>query len=385
MIYKRLLLKNKKPYKSFFLFGPRGVGKTFWIKKNFPNSVYIDLLESKNYLQLLANPEKLENFIPKNFKNWIIIDEVQKIPMILNEVHRLIENKKIKFILTGSSTRSLRKKSVNLLAGRALTYKMYPLTIKELGKDFSLKKSLNYGNLPSICREKDKTKYLFSYINTYLKEEVMQEALTRNLASFTRFLQVASFSQAAEINLSEIARETFVNRKVIESYFQILEDLLIAYRIYPFKKKAKRKVSSHPKFFYFDVGVFRTLRPKGILDLREEIEGPGLETLFLQEIMAINDYFELNYSINYWRSYDKKEVDFILYGEKGFFAFEIKRSKNFSRKDFINLEEFSKDYPEAKLFFLYGGTKERFYKNIFIIPYKKAIKNIKKVLEKGYF
>jgi len=194
--------------KSFFLFGPRGTGKTTWVKKAFPNALYIDLLESRLFNDLLADPQRLENFIPVNFKDWIIIDEVQKIPELLNEVHRLIEKYKHKFILTGSSARKLRRKGPNLLAGRALNFSMHPLTAVELGKDFNLNHSLMYGHLPSVYVESNPKDYLESYIKTYLQEEIQQEGLTRNPGVFSRFLEAASFSQGSILNISEVSALT---------------------------------------------------------------------------------------------------------------------------------------------------------------------------------
>ncbi|GAI60164.1 unnamed protein product, partial [marine sediment metagenome] len=207
--------------KSFFLFGPRGTGKTTWVKQVFPNAVYLDLLESRLFNDLLADPQRLENFIPDNFKDWIIIDEVQKIPELLNEVHRLIEKNKYKFILTGSSARKLRRKGPNLLAGRALNYSMHPLTAIELGKDFNLNHSLMFGNLPSVYVESNPGDYLESYIKTYLQEEIQQEGLTRNLGVFSRFLETASFSQGSVLNISQVSRECAVERKTVENYFTI--------------------------------------------------------------------------------------------------------------------------------------------------------------------
>ena len=224
-MYIRLLQIQKN--KSFFLFGPRGTGRTYWIKKHFPDGLYFDLLKSNLYADFLANPHLLEGLIPQGFDGWIIIDEIQKVPQLLNEVHRLIESRGYKFGMTGSSARSLRKKGVNLLAGRALTYNMHPLTTVELQEDFDLNKSLLYGNLPALGSEPDSKFYLDSYVKTYLREEVLQEGLTRNLSAFSRFLEVASFSQGETLNMSEIAREAGVNRKVIASYFQIVEDLLL--------------------------------------------------------------------------------------------------------------------------------------------------------------
>lgn len=378
-MYSRLLKSPKD--KSFFLFGPRGTGKTTWVRSKFPSAIYLDLLEAELFNDLTAHPQRLENFIPKNFKNWIIIDEVQKIPELLNEVHRLIEKYKYQFILTGSSARKLRRKGQNLLAGRALTYSMHPLTTVELGKDFDLEHSLTYGQLPCAYTESNPKGYLESYVKTYLHEEVQQEGLTRNLGAFYRFLESASFSQGSILNISGVSRECAVERKVIENYFTILEDLLIAFRLPVFTKKSKRRLVSHPKFYFFDVGVFRTLRPMGPLDMPEEVQGVSLETLFLQELMAINDYLNLGYKIFYWRTSDNTEVDFILYGDKGIKAFEIKRTGKFSASMLKGLKSFLEDYPLAKAYFFHGGQRRMYDGNIKIIPINDALKELPDILK----
>ncbi len=380
-MYARLLRKPLTLNQSFFLFGPRGVGKTTWLKQIFTDkeSIYLDLLEPVLYQTLLANPEKLQNYITSTDK-WVILDEIQKIPMLLNEVHRLIENKKIKFILTGSSARSLRKKGVNLLAGRALLFHLYPLTTLELKNNFNLKQSLLYGHLPSVFQVVDPKTFLESYVQAYLKEEVLQEGLTRNIGGFARFLEVASFSQGSVINFSEIARETMIERKVVTGYFQILEDLLLAMRLPIFTKRAKRRMIKHHKFYFFDVGVYRTVRVKGILDSSEEIEGIALETLFLQEILALNDYFDLGYQVYFWRTSTGLEVDFILYGANKFLAIEVKRTKIIHPKDLKGLKAFAKDFPEAQLYLFYGGDHELKIEDITVIPIEKALINLKEIL-----
>ncbi|MEW6041061.1 MAG: ATP-binding protein [Elusimicrobiota bacterium] len=373
-MYSRIIKPPKD--KSFFLFGPRGTGKTTWVKYRFPGAAYFDLLEAEIYNDLLANPQRIENLIPKDNKNWIIIDEIQRIPELLNEVHRLIEKYKYKFILTGSSARKLRKKGYNLLGGRALTYSMYPLTAVELGKDFDLNHSIKYGSLPSVYVEKDPKKYLESYVKTYLDEEVRQEGLTRNLSAFSRFLEAASFSQGTVLSVSAISRECAVERKVVENYFSILEDLLIAYKLPVFAKKAKRRMVSHPKFYFFDPGVYRTLRPMGPLDRPEEAEGVSLETLFLHEIKAVNESLGLGYRIYYWRTSNNMEVDFVMYGKKGILAFEVKRAGRVSGKMLSGLRSFLKDYPMAKAYFVYGGDKYIRDGNIEIIPVINLLRNL---------
>jgi len=377
-MYSRLIEPPKG--KSFFLFGPRGTGKTTWVKSRFAKAVYLDLLEAGLFNDLLANPQRLENFIPKNFNDWVIIDEVQRIPELLNEVHRLIEKSRYKFILTGSSARKIRRKGVNLLAGRALSYHLFPLTAVELGEDFDLNHSLAYGNLPCVYTEKDPKAYLESYVKTYLEEEVQQEGLTRNLGAFSRFLEAVSFSQGSVLSISSVARDCSIERKVVENYFTILEDLLIAYRIPIFAKRAKRRLAAHPKFYFFDVGLYRTLRPTGPLDMPEEIGGHAIETLFLQELRAINAYFRLGYNIFYWMTSNNIEVDFVLYGDKGIKAFEIKRTGRISSSMLKGMRAFQKDYPNARMYFIYGGERHLREGDIAIIPIRDALKELPKIL-----
>jgi len=368
-MYSRLLEPEKS--KSFFLFGPRGSGKSSWLRARFEDAIYIDLLEARIFNELLANPQRLESYVPEGNKKWILLDEVQKVPALLDEVHRLIERKKWKFVLTGSSARKLKKAQANLLAGRALTHFMYPLTAEELGSDFDLAHSLKYGCLPSVYVYDKPADYLQSYVRTYLQEEVQQEGLTRNLSSFSRFLEAASFSQASVLNISEVARECSIERKVVENYFQILEDLLLAFRLPSFTKRAKRRLQQHPKFYLFDTGVYRSLRPSGPLDRSEEIEGHAIETLCLQEIRALNDYKKLGYQIYYWRTSTGLEVDFVLYGHAGIKAIAVKRSNRITSSDLAGLRAFLGDYPGAKAYLIYGGDRRRYEGEIALIPMKE--------------
>lgn len=377
-MYSRLIIPPVD--KSFFLFGPRGTGKTTWVKSTFPKALYLDLLEAEIFNDLLANPQRLENYIPKDFTDHIIIDEVQRIPEILNEVHRLIEKEHLKFILTGSSARKLRKKGQNLLAGRALTYFLHPLAAVELGPDFNLERSLSYGHLPSINKEENPQKYLESYIKTYLEEEVFQEGLTRNLSVFARFLETASFSQGSVLNTSEVAREAGINRKVVEDYFKILEDLLIGYRLPVFNKRAKRRLLAHPKFYFFDVGIYKTLRPMGPLDMPEMVAGISYESLFFQDMVAINNNLNLGYKLFYYKTATGIEVDFVAYGEKGIRAFEIKRANKISSNAIKGLKHFSKEYPQSKNFLIYGGKRKMREGDIEILPIEYALKNLPSLL-----
>lgn len=366
--------------KSFFLFGPRGTGKSTWVKQEFAGSVYINLLESALFTELLAAPSRLEKYIPKGYQGWIIIDEVQKVPQLLDEVHRLIEDRKLKFVLTGSNARKLRQKGVNLLGGRALTKKMYPLSVMELGKDFSFELSLQFGCLPSVYVENSPEKYLSSYIANYIKEEVQQEGLTRNLGAFTRFLEAASFSQGSLLTISEVARDCAIDRKVAESYFSILEDLLIATRLPVFTKKAKRRLVAHPKFYFFDTGVFRSIRPSGPLDSPEEIDGIALETLVYQQLLCTSANLELDYDFYYWRTSNGDEVDFVLYGKKKIIAIEVKRAARIRSRDLTGLRSFKDDYPQAEAFLLYGGDRSYQEDGISVVPVQDTLRSLDKLL-----
>ncbi len=381
MMYKRLLKISAESTKSFFLFGPRGTGKTSWVKQVFVNNVYLDLLDGGIFQRLQAHPERLSQFIPPDYTGWIILDEVQKLPALLNEVHRLIEQKHYRFILTGSSARSLRRRGVNLLAGRALYYAMHPLTAIELGKDFNLKRALRYGQLPAITSETDPKHYLESYVKAYVREEVMQEGLTRNLSAFSKFLEIASFSQGSLLNTSIIAREIGVDQKTISNYFDLLEDLLLANRLPVFTKRAKRKLVSHSKFYYFDVGIYHILRPMGPLDSIQESDGFAMESLVLQESKAINSYLRLGYEFYFWRTRHGTEVDFILYGEKGLIAIEVKSSSSFDKSDLRGLRSFAEDYPIAKLYLVYGGEHSEYVDNITIMPVIDFLKNLPEILK----
>lgn len=375
----RLLNIDPASKDSVLLLGPRGTGKSYWIEQNLPNALVFNLLKTETYKEFLANPSRIEKRIPPDFKDWVVIDEVQKIPELLNEVHRLIESKGYKFFLTGSSVRKLKRDGANLLAGRALEYQMHPLTYQELGKEFSFETALTLGLLPKIYNSENPKHYIETYIDTYLQEEIFQEGLVRKLGDFSRFLEVASFSQGEILNISEVAREAGINQKTVASYFELVEDLLIGFRLPIFMKKAQRQLIAHPKFYFFDVGVYRAIRPMGPLDSPSQIDGHSLETLFLQHLLALNDYGRLGYKFYYWRTRGGLEVDLIGYGENGFFAIEIKRKRNLSGQDFRGLRAFGADYPQAKLYLFYGGEVPEYHGNITVLPFNEALKKIPEI------
>lgn len=376
-MYPRLLNPDRK--NSVLLFGPRGTGKTTWALTYYPDALKFDLLDSETYKELLAKPNRLANYIPAGFKGEVFIDEIQRIPELLNEVHRLIEALKIPFVLTGSSARKLRRKGHNLLAGRALNYHMHPLTALEMKEDFSVERALARGMLPMAQRD-NYEKYLHTYVQTYLEQEILQEGLTRNLSTFSRFMEIASLSQGQVINISNVAREAGIERSVVAGYFEVLKDLLIGYFLPPFSKKAKRRLISHPKFYYFDPGVYHAIRPLGPYDAPKEVGGISLETLVHQQINAVNDLLELGYKIYYFRTASGIEVDFILYGKRGIKAIEVKATERFQDNMLSGLKSFARDYPEAGLYLLYGGSKRMYVDNVTILPVQEALLTLDKWL-----
>jgi predicted AAA+ superfamily ATPase len=367
--------------KNFFLFGPRGTGKSTLLRSALPDAFYVDLLDLGVYAELLAHPDRLEALALPHMPAPIVIDEIQRLPRLLDEVHRLIERRRWRFALTGSSARKLRRSGVNLLAGRARTLAMHPLTASELGSAFDLAHSVRYGQLPSVYVESDPKRYLASYTGAYLREEVQAEALTRNLDTFARFLVAASFSQANVLSISTIARELGLPRKTVEGYFHLLEDLLIAIRLPVFTRRAKRLMTGHAKFYLFDAGVYRALRPKGPLDSAEDIDGPAVETLVMQELRATNDNHDLGYELFFWRTRDHKEVDFVLYGERGLVAVEVKRAARLRDSDLATLRLFAADYPVARCILLYGGHREYIVDRIRVIPLAVALPSLRQILE----
>lgn len=372
-MYPRNIADPSSTGRSFFLFGPRGTGKTTWVRQQFPNAVYLDLLDHALYLDLLSRPQRLRELIPPRHDAWIVLDEVQRVPLVLNEVHRLIETEGRRFILTGSSARSLRRGGVNLLAGRARTHHMFTLTATEAGADFDLEHALLYGQLPSVYTQADPGGYLASYVASYLRQEVLEEGRVRNLAAFGRFLESASFSQADILNVAAVARDTGVDRKTVSAYFALLEDLLLAERVPVFTRRARRRMAGHPKFYLFDAGVYRAIRPDGPLDSPEEIDGAALETLVYQDLRAAIAYRSLDLKLFTWRTAAGAEVDLIAYGSDGLLAIEVKRSGRIRPADLRGLRQFKGDYPDARCMLLFGGDRREHRDGIELLPVGQAL------------
>lgn len=363
---------------SFFLFGPRGTGKSTWLRNLKGQALWIDLLDPETLRLFQARPERLqERIAAQPLVTDVVIDEVQKLPALLDVVHKLVEgDRPLRFILTGSSARKLRRGAANLLAGRLTELHMHPFMAAELGAAFHLQRALEVGLVPLIWSALEPENTLRAYASLYLQQEVQAEALVRNVSAFARFLEAISFSHGSLLNLAEVARECQVGRKTVEGYLEILEDLLLSFRLPVFTRRAKRHLVAHDKFFYFDAGVYRSIRPKGPLDRPEEIEGMALEGLIAQHLRAWASYRRVPAELSYWRTKSGSEVDFVVYGADVFVAIEVKRSRNVHHTDLRALKAFKADYPEAQVCLLYMGQEEIKISDVLCLPCETFLKNL---------
>jgi len=330
-----LLKKN-----SYFLFGPRGTGKSHLIREQLKNISYINLLKSETYLRLKSRPSELEAMISTDL---VAIDEIQRIPELLNEVHHLIEERGIRFLLTGSSARKLRREGANLLAGRAIRAELFPLTWKELrdAEVFDLRRYLQIGGLPlAYLGEGDPWDYLFSYAETYLREEIQAEALVRNLANYTRFLEQATIRSSEIINYTSVASDAQLSPNTVRDYYQILEDTLLGYQLTPWTGSKKRKAIQTAKFYLFDCGVTNALNNITHVDEGTEQFGRMFEHFICNELKSWLSYQKKRMTLQYWRSTSKFEVDFILDGKV---AIEVKAAKKVSDRDHKGLRALSEE------------------------------------------
>ena len=357
------------PERSCFLFGPRGTGKSTWLRHIVPHALYLDLLDPALYRRLVARPEHLRDLLAGSPRATVVIDEIQRAPALLSVVHALLEQERPprRFILTGCSARKLRRGRVDLLGGRALYRTMHPFMAAEL-PNFDLRRALDVGLVPLVANAADRQAALEGYARLYLDQEVQAEGLTRNVGNFARFLEAVSFSHGGQLNVSAIARDCEVERKVVAAYLGILEDLLLAFRLPVFRKRTKRATVLHDKLYLFDAGVFRALRPKGPLDRPSHADGQALEGLVAQHLRAWAAYSTHDAQLHYWRTRGGTEVDFVAYGEFGLQAFEVKNASTVHRSDLRGLRTFRNDYPEAETALLYRGSERLRIDDIWCLP-----------------
>jgi len=371
-IKKRLFELHLPHGKSAFLWGPRKVGKTYWISHTLPGAEIIDLLKTDTLAEYISRPALLRERY-QNHKGLIVIDEVQKIPPILDEVHWLIENKGMSFLLTGSSARKVRRGHANLLGGRAWRRTMNPLSYMEV-TDFNLERIMVSGLLPPHYLSINPVEDLRSYIADYLKEEIIAEALTQNIPAFNEFLRVAAITSSELINYVNIARETGVSHKVVRTYFDILEDTYLGFRIPPWKKSKNRRMITTEKFYLFDVGVANYLarrQPK----IGSQEFGKAFEHYILMELKAYQSYRNPDMPVTFWRTSTGREVDFIL-GDKEL-AIEIKGSSRIHEGDIGALQALLEDGPVKKCCIVCLEKQPRqLTKNIEAIPWQMFIERL---------
>jgi len=359
---------------SAFLWGARQTGKSTLLKYLFPNSLYFDLLLNNEFMRFQTNPSLLREIIEKtNFQQPVIINEIQRIPELLNEIQWLIVNKNIRFILSGSSPRNILRKGYNLLGGRAIRYELYPLVYPEIN-DFDLLKALNYGLLPRHYLSAKPEKLLSAYLGSYLKDEIIAEAKIRNISSFTKFLEMAAFSNGEIVNFSNIATDCGVSSPTVKEYFQILEDTLTGRFLPSYQKKAKRRVIMTPKFYFFDIGIANYLLKRTKINLGSEAFGKTFEHFIYLEIYAHSFYSDLNYKISYWRTATQIEVDFILGDAE--VAIEVKSTDLAQPRHLKGLYQFAEEFNTKSLILISNDPYPRQIENITIMPWKYFLEEL---------
>jgi predicted AAA+ superfamily ATPase len=370
-MYKRRQLFEGAGSESLFLWGARQTGKSTLLKECFPDALWFDLLLTEEYQRIVQQPSLLrERILAKPETSLVIIDEIQRIPELLNEIHWLIANKNIRFIMSGSSARKIRRSGANLLGGRALRYELYPLVSAEI-PDFDLLRALNNGMLPRHYDAINAKKMLSAYLGNYLRDEIAAEARLRNVSVFSRFLDAAAFTNGEMVNYSNIASDTGVSVPTVKEYFQILEDTLLGRYLPSFQKKAKRRVITAPKFYLFDVGVANALLNRGKIEFGTEIFGKAFEHFIYQEIYAHSRYSDLNYPLAYWRTASQIEIDFVLGDHE--VAIEVKSISTVQPRHLKGLKAFAEEYSVKKLIVICNEPRARLVDNILILPWKEFL------------
>ena len=367
---------------SFFLFGARGTGKTTLLKQLpfLNNALYIDLLDADQEEQYALRPGLLiEQAEAMDEGEWIIIDEIQKLPKLLDHVHIIVTKKNIRFALTCSSSRKLKRGGANFLAGRAFSFSLYPFTAQELGDRFDLQEALQWGTLPKIISyksDKDKKRFLRTYTQTYLKEEILVEQLIRNLTPFRLFLSIAAQMNTQIINFSNIARDTGVDHKTVQNYYQILVDTNLGFFLEAYNRSVRKVQKQSPKFYLFDMGVKRSLQNMLNVPLvpRTTEFGDAFEGWFIGECFRLNHYHELDFKFSYLRTKDDVEVDLIIDRPgQSQILLEIKSSDRVDDRHVKNLVHFNKDFPDAELICASRVAHKQVVKGIKVLPWKDSL------------
>ncbi|MBR5029916.1 MAG: ATP-binding protein [Muribaculaceae bacterium] len=361
---------------SVFLFGARQTGKTTLLLERFPDVPYYDLLETDTFEKFQRNPSLLRQelmLLPD--ESWVVIDEIQLIPVLLNEVHWLITRKNLKFVLSGSSARKLRRRGVNTLGGRASRIVLYPLVSAEI-PDFDILKAVNNGMLPRhyMASDTEIKDRLQAYISVYLKEEIKAEALVRNLSTFNRFLEIAALTNGEMVNYNNIARECGVDGKTIKEYFSILYDTLIGYEVPAYQKHIKRRLNQAPRFYFFDVAIPSYLTRKGYLQPGSSDFGHAFEHLMIQEIIAYLGYYKYENALSYWHTYSGLEVDAVLGDAE--VAIEFKSRTEIQNNHLKGLRAFKEEHPKARLIVVSLDPRPRQWGDIEIMPAQMFLKQL---------
>src|SRR3989338_38651 len=350
VIIQRKLQLPAKPQESFFLWGPRQSGKSMLLKADYPDAIWYDLLKTDLYVRLMEKPSLLREELlflqSKKDVQFVVIDEIQKIPALLDEVHWLLDNAGFVFGLCGASARKVRRGHANLLGGRAVRYELFGFICEEIGADFDLVRMVNHGYLPRHYLRPSYEHLIRSYVNDYLKEEIAAEALVRNLPAFSSFLAVAALSDTELINYATIARECGVSGPAVREYFQILVDTMLGRFLEAWRKRPKRRVIGASKFYFSDVGVVNTLAKRGKLAPGSELFGKAFENWVFHELCAHQSYSGMDYDLSYWRLASGIEVDFIV-GDMTL-AIEAKSSAKITSDHLHGLREIIKDHPKLK-------------------------------------
>jgi len=373
-MYNRKQLFLGSGQESLFFWGARQTGKSTLLKTLFPDALWFDLLISREYKRLSAKPDILRETILANLNRQpVIIDEIQRIPDLLNEVHWLISNHGVRFILSGSSARKILRSGVNLLGGRALRYELYPLVSAEI-PDFDLMRAINNGLLPRHYDAANPQRMISAYIGNYLRDEIVAEARLRDAGTFARFLEAAALTNGEMVNYTNIASDCGVSATTVKEYFQIMEDTLVGRYLPSFQKRPKRRVVTAPKFYLFDVGIANNLLSRGRIEQGTELFGKAFEHFIYQEIYAHSRYSENEYPVYYWRTASQLEIDFVLGDHE--VAIEVKATEQASERHLRGLKAFAEEYTVKKAILISNDPLPRLVGNILILPWKVFLERL---------